>query len=216
MELNALIGAMIAFLAINILLVKWRKRDELLQSANRPRNSSTRVNISVAKIATDLFPITKDLEMSNTVIKVVGGDGEYLSLKNASKLIDGLEDWIKRGADIEYYLVCPSDSGLDKFKKIKKKFGSKFNTYYTVCIDGEEPNAPKGFEDFETFHPTLFFSKGEPLAMWIENDHPRNSMFASDVTYTSPNAIKSSFEIEQFKNLAERIKNLKLISQPLN
>jgi len=162
------------------------------------------VVVSQATVADDLFPATKSLELKGATISVVGGDGSYINLPNGEELRRGLEDWCERGANVRYLLTCASEKAIAAFDKLDEELGSKFTVTYVDCLDKHE--------ELEITHPTLIELSGDRRAMWLESDHPRNSMVAYGVKYTSPSAMycepESQRQFEKYIGNFEELVNI--------
>lgn len=211
--------ATIALFVVYQILIIIEKRELRRLSFARPTNSASPEIIRAARVATDLFPITRDLDLNNVEISVVGGDGCYIDMKYAKKLKAGLTDWMSRGASVSYFLTCPSDSLTEKFKIFaadsNKMFGDEkkpvFRVFQVKNVKEKSDYFPdnRTLEKFETLHPTIF-SGDNYDAMWIEYNHPRGSMIAHNVKYISPKAAldpTEKAEISKFRNELESVKH---------
>ena len=62
--------------------------------------------------------------------------------------------------------------------------------------------------ELETCHPNLFFGINNENASWVEGLHRRESVFAYNVVYTSPHAMRGSKERKAFKSYAVKLQKL--------
>lgn len=186
-------------------LIKLRNR--------RSRYPQRTVRIPVAQIANDLVPLVNELPLKKGTLQFVGYDGGYILGKNRNLWKDSLLEWLKKGLNVEYLLVAPSEEVIEAFRRIKEETKKEIGQLSIFkCIEPAEElsESKKDWEQLKTCHPTLFVGDDKTTrAMWIEGNHPIGSEFAYDVTYVPPDAMDDK-QNEKFERYKKKIKNIKL------
>lgn len=190
-----IIGFLLFALAWGLARLSMKRRSKQRRE-QRAANSPKSIKIDVATISRDLVPLIDKLEVANTTIHLVGGDGEYFLSSNGKYLESAMDRWVRAGAEVNYYLIAPSPEALACLDGLIAKHGDKFRVYrLDDCECSDRSTELTAF--FETLHPTLIESEsGVANAMWVEYNHPRKSRFAYSVKFTSPEALVDDEKVE--------------------
>ena len=156
---------------------------------SRPLYQDRIVKIAVAQIANDLVPLIDKLSLDNSRLRIVGYDGQYILGENRRLWRNALSRWLKKGLNVEYILMNPSQDVVNSFTRIKDKAKIKDGRLKIFVLECPDANGLKEVKRLKTTHPTLFSGGDGTKAMWVEGDHPLGSRFAYDVTYVPPGAM---------------------------
>ena len=193
--------------AFSALVYQWN----LTKVRNIRLRSSRVVRIPVAQIANDLVPLVNELPLKKGTLQFVGYDGGYILGKNRNLWKDSLLEWLKKGLNVEYLLIAPSEEVIEAFRRIKEETKKEIGQLSIFkYIEPTKMSEKKDWEQLKTCHPTLFVGDDKTTrAMWIEGNHPIGSEFAYDVTYVPPDAMDDK-QNEKFERYKKKIKNIKL------
>ena len=193
--------AIVVFVVANYIFNKQKRK--LIAQKQKPVDglATSKLTFDYATVADDLFPVTSKLDLDGAHISVMSGDGSYILLPKHEKLKAGLKDWCARGASIDYILTSAKPQVKQAFATLKAEIGAQFN-----LIDA---SGCHGKYDFTHLHPTLFHLKNNENAMWLESEHPSNSMVAYGVTYLPPGSMHpSSHDAFLFNEFSNSIKEI--------
>ena len=156
-----------------------------LEKKRRPANGPSPIFIQRVSVATDLAPLISGLAPFNDCqLWIFGSDGRYVVKGKRKRWRRALSDWSNKGLHIKYILLDADEKVREELLELKDKMKGKFDA---VCLaEGAVPDLAR---ELETCHPTLFIGPDNKDAAWIERLHPRDSAYAYDVKYVSPNAL---------------------------
>lgn len=171
-----------------------------LEKVRRPSNGLSPIYIQRVSAATDLTPLIRGLGESvpfkGSRLWIFGSDGRYLVKNKKKRWRKELSDWVAQGLHITYILLDADQEVRDEIGKLKGEMDKVDGGFDAVCLaKGAIPHIARALE---TCHPTLFIGSNNKDAAWIERLHPRDSIYAYDVKYVSPNAMLASREREEF------------------
>jgi hypothetical protein len=118
-----------------------------------------------------------------------------------------LQRWRKNGATVHLIVTLPNKKAKDLWWPLVKECAPDFHVH---LLDRELANAEDraDIERLDTFHPVLLVnSSGDsrPGAMWIERDHPVDSIHAYNVEYVAPQDAKTDERFDKFRCMYERL-----------
>lgn len=182
---------------------------------SRLRDYSADGRLSSAYAASDLVPWVSGMaDLGGCRIQVFGGDGAYINQQKGVVWSDGLQDWVKKGLDVDYILLETDESTRKQCMGMMSKLNTDGNVHLRVMVaqkpdQGYPIDVRETAEDLRTCHPTLLY--GSDLgkrAMWIEGDHQANSELAYDVCYVPPGAMSEKWkaEFEHYERQIDAIK----------
>lgn len=206
-------GAIIMAIAIPciavVIMIVAQRGIEYYVKQTRDAYSPEPIRIAAAKVATDLVPLIDKLPLRGSEIWIFGTDGRYFVKGNRRVLTRAIKRWARQGADIRYILLQPGDGVRDAIQPLMKKLEGLEGSFTVSVLR----NHTSGLEDIlpgmKTRHPTLFFGSAGRNAMWLEGKHKENAVYAYNVRYVSPEAMKG----EQQEEFEKQKKNLELIMQ---
>ena len=178
-----------------------------LEKRRRPSNGHDPIYVQRVSIATDFTPLISGLENSvpfkGSQLWIFGSDGRYLVNKKKKKWRSKLSDWSAKGLHIKYILLDADEEVREEVKDLKDALAGGFDA---VCLaEGVDRG---GLRELETCHPTLFIGPDDKCAAWIERLHPRDSVYAYDVKYVSPNAMLASRERAEFEAYKRKLEGV--------
>jgi hypothetical protein len=115
------------------------------------------------------------------------GRGLYalsLSANRRRKWEELIDDRLKQGVRSTYILISPDHEALAYWQNLVDRFHGKVR----VCIlNPELASAEDAIEmdRLDRFHPILVVRGDQPVAMWIEHDHPPRSPVAYNIEYVA-------------------------------
>ena len=169
-----------------------------------------------ANIATDLVPNVEDhieyafQQGQKPRIQAIGGDGKYFA-KPGNMWSSSLADWGKRGAAIDYlFMLKPCETAVEFLSDLSKD--AKVRTFeYQPERNAGESQLENHMSLWKTFHYVLFHN---PEQLWLEADHPADSLQAYGCQYLSPGAIRNSSDVySKLKDLYESAVDSDLVDQ---
>ena len=164
------------------------------------------VPLAEANIATDMVPQVNSELRPGSRIKITGYDGTSLA-DPKYRWFDDLRNWIELGCDIDYVIINPCPAAIERLLQLSARGSESSGSFYGYAIKSD--GAASIFDQslirrWETFHFSLFEGSGV-RQMWIEGNHPRNSMKAHDCYYYGPSLAGASgiFDIlaSQFEHI---------------
>jgi hypothetical protein len=132
-------------------------------------------------------------------IWVPSGEGDYpLSLRprRRRKWEELLKNRLKAGIQMTYIITSPNSEALDYWQRLVGRMDGELG----VCILNRQlapADEATEIACLDEFHPVLVLRGDEPLAMWIENEHPPRSAVAYNVQYVAKEDITGD-ERERF------------------
>jgi len=187
--------------------LKFVRRMDLLRPF-RPISRMSVTHLSAATISRDLLPRFNPHVSKDTVIKVVGGDGVYVSGPHGLNWRRGLNTWLRKGAIVEIVLVDPTDEVWAAYSKLSA-CSDRLRLYR--ISDKKERHASL-VRKYRTFHPTILRS-AEVKLLWLENFHPPGCHTAYDIEYYS--SVLGTLNEEDFGEYQRQIDELIARSVPL-
>lgn len=180
-----------------------------LEKGRRPPNGSDPLYMQRVSVATDLTPLIRGLAASvpfkGSELWIFGCDGRYVVKNKRKRWRKELSAWAAQGLYIKYILLDADQEVCDEIAKLQDKMQGKLDA--VRLLEGSLPDLAS---ELETCHPTLFIGPDNGNAAWIERLHPRDSTFAYDVKYVSPNAMldrRERAEFEAYKRKLELVIN---------
>lgn len=218
MTSGVLLGLLVLFVGILVASRLDARQEERRQERrkSRLRDYKSAGRLSSAYAASDLVPWVLDMgDLKGCRIQVLGGDGTYINQENGHVWSDGLEEWTKRGLDVDYILLGADEPTRQQYIRLMNKLNRDGSARLRVMVArkpvGGYPDGVKETEeDLHTCHPTLLYgSDDSKRAMWIEGDHQPHSEFAYDVWYVPPNAMNDDrkAEFEHYERQVESIRS---------
>lgn len=183
-----------------------------LEKKQRPSNGPDPIYIQRVSVATDFTPLISGLENSvpfkDSQLWIFGSDGRYVVKKK--KWRNDLSDWSAKGLHIKYILLDADQEVREEVRNLKDELVGKFDA---VCL--AEGVDRRNLRELETCHPTLFIGPDNKCAAWIERLHPRDSVYAYDVKYVSPNAMLADRERAEFERYKRKLEGVLDDSVPI-
>ena len=163
---------------------------ERYERYSRPSNGIDAVRIACASISSDLIPLIDglpkaDVPFQGSKLCLFGNDGRYFVKKNGKRWRKKLIQWGNKGLEIEYILLDADTAVREEMRNLKEQLGDKFE----AILADDSLSGYLEENGLLTFHPTLFFGPNEQKAAWLEGRHEKDSEFAYNVLYLSPNAV---------------------------
>ena len=152
--------------------------------------------IAAANAASDLRPLVLHLnDLNGAVIQMFGADGSYITSENGRNLKQAICAWVKRGAKVKYLLAEPKADVSQQLLGVQARVGER-NLEVLVPKQSMKLDAKTKqlLGKYRTLHPTLIFLPRGGQAMWVEGLHQRNSSVAYNVTYVSPEVMRTDSE----------------------
>lgn len=186
-----------------------------LEKERRPSNGPNPIYIQRVAVASHLIPLIGGLEKEgipfhDSQLWIFGSDGRYVVKSKRKQWRKKLCDWSARGLHIKYILLDADEEVRGELLSLKSKMIGKFDA--TCLAKGTDLDIA---HELQTCHPTLFIGSGNKNAAWIERLHPRNSAYAYDVKYVSPNAMLASRERTEFEVYKRKLETLLEHSVPI-
>lgn len=162
----------------------------------RDAYSPETIFIGAAKVATDLLPLINRLPFHGSEIWIFGADGRYFAKPKGHILIKAIREWMKGGMTVQYTLLELGDGVWPVLASLMKESTHHSGNFKVFVVDTDEPTLQDILPEVRFRHPTLFFGKDGRRAMWLEGTHKENAMYAYNVRYVSPVAMKGEQEAE--------------------
>lgn len=191
---------------------------EKREKKRRPADYSRSIRIPCASVSDDLMPLIDKLrdeqhiDFANSEMWVFGSDGRYVAKSKGRNCCDRLAHWASQGLTIKYVLIEADHEVRKGPRDLSLKAGGKLDVL--ILRASHERVDTAILDELETCHPTLFFGAGGRNAAWIEGLHRRDSQYALDVEFVSPNAMHGP-EIERFDAYKAKVAHLMAHSEPL-
>ena len=188
-----------------------------LEKERRPSNGPDPIYIQRVSVATDLTPLIRGLEenvpFKDSELWIFGSDGRYVVKNKRKRWRRELSDWVAKGLRIKYILLDADQEVRDEIVKLKENMDKMGGGFEAVRL--AEGAVPDLAHELETCHPTLFIGPNNRSAAWIERLHPRDSVYAYDVKYVSPNAMLAGRERAEFEAYKRKLKKILEHSVPI-
>lgn len=204
---NAIVVAIaIPCLALMIVIVfQWGA--EQYSKRTRDAYSPETIFISAAKVATDLVPLINRLPLRSSEIWIFGTDGGYFAKPNGHKLVKAIRRWMKHGLTVRYILLQPSDGVESVLRSLIQESNCHDGSFSVSVLGDDTPSLQEILPEMRLRHPTLFFGRDGRNAMWLEGTHKENAMYAYNVRYVSPVAMKGVYQ-EEFERQKTKLQLL--------
>ena len=187
-----------------MIVVVFQWGAEQYSKRTRDAYSPETIFIPAAKVATDLVPIVDRLPLHDSEIWIFGTDGRYFAKSNGHKLAAAIRRWLKMGLKVRYILLQLGDGVAPVLQPLVHE-SDRYPGSFTVSVLGKDTSDLEDIlPDLRFRHPTLFFGKDGRNAMWLEGTHKENAMYAYNVRYVSPVAMKGGPE-KEFKRQKEKL-----------
>ena len=178
-----------------------------LEKRRRPSNGPDPIYIQRVSVATDFTPLISGLESSvpfkGSQLWIFGSDGRYVVKKKKKKWRSELSNWSAKGLHIKYILLDADQEVREEVRDLKNELVGEFDA---VCLaEGVDRSHVR---ELETCHPTLFIGSNNRCAAWIERLHPRDSVYAYNVKYVSPNAMLANRERAEFEAYKRKLETV--------
>ena len=186
-----------------VIVLAWEGVRKKLRSSN----GAHVIRIASAPAATEFMPLISGLAkcgvpFEGSELWIFGGDGRYIINSKSRRWRAQFRRWQKAGLVIRYFLLEEVDEEA-RSALSELKLGANFEVRALVRC----PKTQRIARKLETFHPTLFFGADGSNAAWIEGLHRRNSIYAYNVDYISPQVIRnSSKQRRRFQSCEEDLK----------
>lgn len=188
-----------------------------LEKARRPSNGPSPIYIQRVSAATDFTPLIRGLVESvpfeDSQLWIFGSDGRYVVKKKKKRWHRELSDWVGKGLHIKYILLDADQEVRDEIGRLRDTMEKMKGRFEAVCLT--EGAVPDLVHELETCHPTLLIGSNNKNAAWIERLHPRDSLYAYDVKYVSPNAMCTSHERLEFDTYKRKLETVLNHSIPI-
>ena len=195
---------------VAVLVVRYFERKR------RPSNGPDPIYIQRVFVATDLVPLISGLEKEGisfcgSQLWIFGSDGRYVVKNKKKRWRRQLSEWSAKGLHIKYILLDADNDVRDEIRALKDMMVGRFDA---VCLNkGAVPDLAR---ELETCHPTLFVGSHNKNAAWIERLHPRDSAYAYNVKYVSPNAMRATRERAAFDEYKHKLELVLDHSRPID
>lgn len=159
---------------------KWKKIDEY-------RHINGVTEIAVATVAKNLLPIFKPHISSGDHVYMVG-DGYYAKSNSKSHWRKCLHDWFSQNVTFHYILINPVPGAKDALISMCDRCCKTRDQVFITILKTEEQteDARKIANLFSTLHPTILRKEDARKGMWLEYNHPKNSVVSYRNLFVPP------------------------------
>ena len=155
--------------------------------------------IPEANIADHMTPRVRRHITDQSTIRVVGADCHYL--EHREKWAENLRSWLERGCQIDYLVSQPSANAHGVLRDIHSEYPERFHFRDVVDLDDSiSAENKKRLKELRTFHFVLF---DNPRQIWIEGNHPEESLQAFDCEYVPPKRAQRDDRYEEYSDVFE-------------